>query len=197
MCVNVSSAVGAEHVGKWQAALAAGASVEVTFASRGDLEASRLALLVGGFKLAPLGPEDVTLVATKGAAAKPRTLLKKKRGPPPAAPLAALSGLDDLVDEDDLLAADGLAPPEVSPDASCSARAPCANCSCGRREALDAEHAAAAASKNTAAAAAPSACGNCGKGDAFRCAGCPYLGKPAFKAGEEKLVLDLTDDVDL
>ncbi|KAH8054043.1 metallo-sulfur cluster assembly [Aureococcus anophagefferens] len=142
----------AARVASWKLMLADGAAVELTFASPGDLEASRLALLVGGFTL--------------GAAAA---------GRPPA---------------------DGLAPPEVSAT-GCSALAPCANCSCGRREALDAEN----ASKAAAGAPPPatSACGNCGKGDAFRCAGCPHLGKPAFKENEPagKLVLDLTDDFDL
>ena len=74
----------------------------------------------------------------------------------------------------------------------CGGRKACDDCTCGRkeREAVDEEE------KKTADLPPPkSSCGNCAKGDAFRCAGCPYLGKPAFKEGEEHLVLKLDDDV--
>ena len=111
---------------------------------------------------------------------------------------------DDQIDEDDLLngnTANGmLAPPptidvEARAKASaddCGGRKACDNCSCGRAEMEAAE---ARGEEKKTEQPHKSECGNCSKGDAFRCAGCPYLGKPAFKEGEEHLVLDLTDDV--
>ena len=110
---------------------------------------------------------------------------------------------NDLIDEDDLLQEEGLynvAPPPSSSIGSttsnkddCGGRTACDDCTCGRKEQEEG-----LLSSSTAAVPRPpmsSACGKCGMGDAFRCASCPYLGKPAFKAGHEHLVLDLQDDL--
>ena len=99
---------------------------------------------------------------------------------------------DDLIDEDDLLV-NGLSPPPLMekrtiPMDDCGGRKACDNCTCGRAERETTQ-------QQSTPPPPSSACGNCSKGDAFRCAGCPYLGKPAFKPGEEHLVLDLTDDL--
>ena len=116
---------------------------------------------------------------------------------------------DDMVDEDDLLAEEGagvLAPPPAVDSAAraaaaddCGGRKACDNCTCGRaeKEAMERAGGAAAgpADENQPKQVPSSSCGNCAKGDAFRCAGCPFLGKPAFKPGEEHLVLDLADDL--
>jgi hypothetical protein len=106
---------------------------------------------------------------------------------------------DDVVDEDNLLAdtSNLLAkPPSMSAAAAkagddCGGRKACDDCSCGRAEA---ENGGKAKAPGPTQPIKSSACGKCNLGDAFRCASCPYLGKPAFKAGEEHLTLDLQDD---
>lgn len=97
----------------------------------------------------------------------------------------------EMIDEDALLLDDVLAPPPAmdarTAQGDCAGRKPCDDCTCGRADTYEA----ASSAQNVQS----SSCGNCALGDAFRCASCPYLGKPAFKEGEEHLVLDLTDDL--
>jgi hypothetical protein len=87
----------------------------------------------------------------------------------------------DLTNEDDLLAMDGMDTSLIKEAlAECGPKSvgkkACKDCSCGYADELN---------TNDAAAAPPkSSCGSCGLGDAFRCSGCPYLGTPAFKAGD-------------
>jgi hypothetical protein len=115
---------------------------------------------------------------------------------------------EDMINEDDLLNGAGSEllnpPPEVDISLreknDCDGRKPCDNCTCGRaeREQENQGHTKdvnAVENKRTVIKDFKSSCGNCAKGDAFRCAGCPFLGKPAFKEGEEHLVLELADDL--
>lgn len=99
---------------------------------------------------------------------------------------------DDLVDESDLLD-DGLdttsKPENCRDEVAAGKKRACKNCTCGLAE----EEASGTTSKASATTddklVKSSACGNCYKGDAFRCGGCPFLGKPAFEPGQEKVVL--------
>ncbi|CBJ31697.1 conserved unknown protein [Ectocarpus siliculosus] len=117
---------------------------------------------------------------------------------------------DDLIDEDALL--ESSAPvkraSETAGDGCATKRRACKDCSCGRAEM---EMSGGVSNTNGGAAgplpvvsvgdvddALTSACGNCSKGDAFRCGGCPFLGKPAFEKGQEKtiMLLDLDSQQD-
>jgi anamorsin len=95
---------------------------------------------------------------------------------------------EELVDQDMLLddtpvplAAKG-ANDDCGPGAGGRKRA-CKNCTCGRAEEE--------AEAQEVSAPSSSSCGNCYKGDAFRCSGCPFLGMPAFEPGQEKVMLKL------
>ena len=96
---------------------------------------------------------------------------------------------DDIVDEDELLdmAPAAAAPAQPRGEDDCeTGKGACANCSCGRAEAIY---------DDAAAADAPSACGNCYLGDGFRCASCPHKGKAPFEPGETPAE-DLNVDAD-
>ncbi|KAF2266601.1 DUF689-domain-containing protein [Lojkania enalia] len=118
---------------------------------------------------------------------------------------------DDLIDEDELITEEDMAapiiqPPECRPKAGKRRRA-CKDCTCGLKEKIEAEDAAkrANADKNLntmklgvddlaevdfTIQGKVGSCGNCALGDAFRCDGCPYIGLPAFKPGEEVRLLN-------
>lgn len=141
--------------------------------------------------------------------------------PPTAAPKWTLDTADDneLIDEDALLTEEDKQRPVKTAEDDCevgaSGRTACKNCTCGRAEAE-----AKGVKLTTDMLDNPqSACGNvrgggwggvgsvaqtlvvhlpqCGLGDAFRCATCPYKGLPPFEAGKKiQLASDLlTADV--
>ncbi|KXJ90862.1 cytokine-induced anti-apoptosis inhibitor 1, Fe-S biogenesis-domain-containing protein [Microdochium bolleyi] len=118
---------------------------------------------------------------------------------------------DDLIDEDTLLTEEDLNKPLAIP-AECipkvgKRRRACKDCTCGLAEKIAAEDAAKRADADTklqtiklgmddlaevdfTVQGKVGSCGNCSLGDAFRCDGCPYIGMPAFKPGEEVRLLN-------
>lgn len=123
---------------------------------------------------------------------------------------------DDLINEDTLLTKEDLKdmiviPPECLPRYGKKRRA-CRDCTCGLAEKITAEDEAkrTTADKKLEALKLDAddlaevdftvkgkvgSCGSCTLGDAFRCDGCPYIGMPAFKPGEEVRLLN--DDIQL
>lgn len=90
---------------------------------------------------------------------------------------------DDLITEEELLRPEDLVRPQVangSSDATCGKAKACENCTCGRAEGQGPQKLTKEMLDNPT-----SGCGSCGLGDAFRCAGCPYRGLPAFEMGKK------------
>ncbi|KAL1296841.1 hypothetical protein AAFC00_004464 [Neodothiora populina] len=111
----------------------------------------------------------------------------------------------DTIDPNSLLTDEDRKKPINIPEAckpNGKRRRACKDCSCGLKEKIEAEDAqkrlAADQALNTmkldtndlseidfTVQGKVGSCGNCALGDAFRCDGCPYIGLPAFKPGEE------------
>jgi hypothetical protein len=99
----------------------------------------------------------------------------------------------DLIDESELLDKEFTLPVPAAcgpPEAGGKKRA-CKDCTCGLVDGVDTGNATATVEEKVVRS---SACGSCYKGDAFRCASCPFLGKPAFDPGAERVVLSMGED---
>ncbi|KAJ9302362.1 hypothetical protein DTO271G3_1228 [Paecilomyces variotii] len=139
---------------------------------------------------------------------------EKKNVPPPPPVIDFTDDLgndDELIDEDTLLSEEDMKrpvvpPPECQPKAGKRRRA-CKDCTCGLAAQLEAEDAERRAKADQGldtlklqaddlneldftVQGKTGSCGNCALGDAFRCAGCPFIGMPAFKPGEEVKILN-------
>jgi len=133
-----------------------------------------------------VGSKDSIRLKPKAAAAPAQTAAASKSA---NAWLLAGDDLDgeELLDDEELLTEEDRQRPAVSKADDCEvgaggARKACKNCTCGRAEA---EAKGEKVQLTQEMLDNPqSSCGNCSLGDAFRCAGCPYRGLPAFEAGK-------------
>ncbi|CAG8922965.1 unnamed protein product [Penicillium salamii] len=118
---------------------------------------------------------------------------------------------DELINEDTLLTEEDLTrpimpPPECQPKTGRRRRA-CKDCTCGLADKLEAEDKERRANADKelnvmkldtgdlaeldfTVEGKTGSCGSCALGDAFRCDGCPYMGLPAFKPGQEVSILN-------
>jgi anamorsin len=165
-------------------AAAAGGQVQVNHVPSSDIGAVRLRMaMVGLLNVRQLESDATALcgdVPNHALGAKTTLADAWKTAAHAARNGEALSNAE-LVDEDELLDRDGIAPGAAVDGEGCAVdesgkRKPCKDCSCGLANA--------SADAPMPLKKAGEGCGSCSLGDAFRCASCPYLGLPPFKPGE-------------
>jgi hypothetical protein len=146
--------------------------------SESNLSTEEINKQVGNLKLAGFLKvslsEDKNISGTKKAWNKNKN--KKSENPWKAMKIGESS---DLVVEDELIDPFDSYQKFAKVDDCITKPKPCKNCNCGRAEQEN---------KQGQVNVDPnfkSDCGKCYLGDAFRCAGCPYRGKPAFEPGDK------------
>ena len=165
-----------------------------------DAQAVTLSLTLNGFlNIQPQFENSSTLTASKpswntGESAALPTNSGAVRAPWKMSQLVD----DDIIDEDELLD-DSLPVSAIrgcGPSDGTSKKRACKNCSCGLAEEESKEREE-ATKKLTAEQLTKkvTGCGNCSKGDAFRCGSCPFNGMPKFEAGQEHVMLKMTSDL--
>lgn len=192
-------------LGKIAKALQPGARVSLQLAASGaSQDEAKSALVLSGFvDCEPSGTSALTAAAPSwGVGAKSALLKKPKAAPAPVVAVAAAAAnggawklaLDDedgdeLVDDEELLTEEDKLRPLPAPagddcEVGKAGRKACKDCTCGRAEAEAAGVKVQLTEEMLQNPGVGSSCGNCSLGDAFRCAGCPYRGLPAFEPGK-------------
>jgi len=135
--------------------------IQVPSLSEDEFKKLRRSLLFSGFV-------NINRTDSEVSASKPKTT--------EATPLESKN---QTIDEDELLAEEEEYKNLGNPEDCLTKPKPCKNCSCGRADELN---------KPEVKKEPGSSCGRCNLGDAYRCAGCPYRGYPAFTPGEEPAI---------
>lgn len=177
-----------------------GAKVSLRLAEGGaSQDEAKSALLLSGFVDAAAAAGSVSAAApswgvgAKSALRKPAAAAAPATATPAAAAtwkLAVDDEDEELVDEEELLTEEDKqrpAPAAAAGGDDCevgvAGRKACKNCTCGRAEA-EAAGVKVQLTEDMLQNPGAGSCGNCSLGDAFRCAGCPYRGLPAFEPGK-------------
>jgi len=173
-----------EALNKISSVIQDGGKLELNVANSSDYSTDELNNLMANLKLAGFlrvtKKEDegkqVVFSGTKKTWRKNNTNAKKSDNPWKT---MKLEDTKELIVEDELIDPFDSYQKFAKADDCITRPKPCKNCTCGRAEKENSE------TKTQVDPNFKSDCGKCYLGDAFRCAGCPYRGKPAFEPGDK------------
>ena len=172
------------------ASLGDNAMLSIRLVAEADAEQVQSLAKMNGFTNVQFNGEQAVLVAQKPQFKAGGTSLKdrKKKEAAPATTENPWGNLESNGDAQ-LISEDTLMKGDASEDVTAKfgkdgdriiAGKPCADCTCGKKELFEGANI-----SKLETGQVESSCGKCYLGDAFRCATCPYLGKPAFEAGDK------------